>query len=190
MNIIQKLKDYKTCFLMNANISEYLGIAAYKNKYIEIYEYYENKDEDKFIIEENGKIAAIENTFDFTEAMFLDWVEQRKFELSDKENIKDFKKFETVLMSINDFKEYRPHIFYKNIYMREDIKSLTYDDGRKRHRCGNCGYPYFHSSQIFEYEGGEEGLKSVSYNADIEIVCGCCGRFVQNPKLFIGGLNE
>ena len=66
--------------------------------------------------------------------MFLDWVEQRKFELSDKENIKDFKKFETVLMSINDFKEYRPHIFYKNIYMREDIKSLTYDDGRKRHR--------------------------------------------------------
>lgn len=66
--------------------------------------------------------------------MFLDWVEQRKFELSDKEIVKDFKKFETVLMSINDFKEYRPHIFYKNIYMIEDIKSLTYDDGRKRHR--------------------------------------------------------
>lgn len=117
MNIIQKLKDYKTCFLMNANISEYLGIAAYKDKYIEIYEYYDNEDENKFIIEENGKVATIENTFDFTEAMFLDWVEQRKFELSDKENIKDFKKFETVLMSINDFKEYRPHILYKNIYM-------------------------------------------------------------------------
>ena len=63
MNIIQKLRDYKTYFLMNANISEYLGIAAYKNKYIEIYEYYENKDEDKFIIEENGKIAAKEKTF-------------------------------------------------------------------------------------------------------------------------------
>ena len=93
-------------------------------------------------------------------------------------------------MSINDFKEYRPHIFYKNIYMIEDIKSLTYDDGIKRHRCGNCGYPYFHSSQIFEYEGGEEGLESVSYNADIEIVCGCCGRFVKKPKLFMGGLNE
>ena len=89
MNIIQKLKDYKTCFLMNANISEYLGIAAYKDKYIEIYEYYDNEDENKFIIEENGKVATIENTFDFTEAMFLDWVEQRKFELSDKENIKD-----------------------------------------------------------------------------------------------------
>ena len=92
MNIIQKLKDYKTCFFMNANISEYLGIAVYKDKYIEIYEYYDNEDENKFIIEENGKIAAIENTFDFTEAMFLDWVEQRKFELSNKENIKDFKK--------------------------------------------------------------------------------------------------
>ena len=183
MNIIQKLKDYKTCFFMNANISEYLGIAVYKDKYIEIYEYYDNEDENKFIIEENGKVATIENTFDFTEAMFLDWVEQRKFELSDKENIKDFKKFETVLMSINDFKEYSTH-------MIEDIKSLTYDDGRKRHRCGNCGYPYFHSSQIFEYEGGEEGLESVSYNADIEIVCGCCGRFVKNSKLFIGGLNE
>lgn len=49
MNIIQKLKDYKTCFFMNANISEYLGIAAYKDEYIEIYEYYDNEDENKFI---------------------------------------------------------------------------------------------------------------------------------------------
>ena len=191
MDIIQKLKSYKNGFLMNANISEYLGMAVYNGKYIEIYEYYEDKDEDKFIIEENGKVATIENNFDFTEDMFFDWVEQRKFELSDKENIKDFKKFETVLMSINDFKEYRPHIFYKNACMEDfKIKSLFSDDGRKRHRCGNCGYPYFYSSQIFEYSGGEEGLEASSYNADIEIACGCCGRIVQNPKLFIGGMHE
>ena len=84
MDIIQKLKSYKNGFLMNANISEYLGMAVYKDKHIEIYEYYENGDEDKFIIEENGKIATIENNFDFTEKMFFDWVEQRKFELADK----------------------------------------------------------------------------------------------------------
>ena len=190
MDIIQKLKSYKTDFLMNANISEYLGMAAYKDKYIEIYEYYEDKDEDKFIIEENGKVASILNDFDFTENMFFDWLEQRKFELSDEEHIKDFKKFETVLMSTNDFKEYRPHIFYENFYMVKNIKSLRSDDGRKRHRCGNCGYPYFYSSQVFEYEGGEEALEASSYNVNIEIVCGCCGRFVQNPKLFIGGIHE
>ena len=190
MDIIQKLKSYKTGFLMNANISEYLGMAAYKDKYIEIYEYYEDKDEDKFIIEENGKVASILNDFDFTENMFFDWLEQRKFELSDEEHIKDFKKFETVLMSTNDFKEYRPHIFYENFYTVKNIKSLRSDDGRKRHRCGNCGYPYFYSSQVFEYEGGEEGLEAASYNVNIEISCGCCGRFVQNPKLFIGGMHE
>lgn len=65
--------------------------------------------------------------------MFLDWVEQRKFELSDKENIKDFKKFETILMSVEDFKKYRPHIFYENFPVKE-TKSLLSDDGKKRHR--------------------------------------------------------
>lgn len=189
MDIIQKLQSYKKGFLMNANISEYLGIAAYKNEYIEIYEYYSG--EGKFIIEENEKVASVLNDFDFTEKMFFDWVEQRKFELSDKEHIKDFKKFETVLMSANDFKEYRPHIFYKNACIEDiKIKSLLSDDGRKRHRCGNCGYPYFYSSQIFEYSGGENGLEASSYNADIEISCGCCGRIVKNPKLFIGGMHE
>ena len=190
MNIIQKLKSYKNGFLMNSNISEYLGLAVYKDEYIEIYEYYDDKYEDKFIIEEDGKVATIENNFDFTEDMFFDWVEQRKFELSDKEHIKDFKKFETALMSIDDFKNYRPHIFYENFYMVKNIKSLYSDDGRKIHRCGNCGYPYFYSSQIFEYSGGEEGLEASSYNADIEIACGCCGRSVKNPKLFIGGMHE
>lgn len=189
MDIIQKLKSYKKGFFMNANISEYLGIAAYKNEYIEVYEYYSEKEE--FIIEENSKVISILNNFDFTEKMFFDWVEQRKFELSDREHIKDFKKFETVLMSVNDFKEYRPHIFYKKSYEEDkDIKYIRSDDGRKRHRCGNCGYPYFYSSQIFEYFGSENGLEASSYNADIEIACDYCGRFVKNPKLFIGGMHE
>ena len=93
-------------------------------------------------------------------------------------------------MSTDGFKNYCPHIFYENFYMVKNIKSLYSDDGRKRHRCGNCGYPYFYSSQIFEYSGGEEGLEASFYNADIEITCGCCGRIVQNPKLFIGGMHE
>ncbi len=189
MDIIQKLKSYKKGFLMNAIISEYLGIVEYENEYIEIYEYY--NEEEEFIIEENSKVISVLNNFNFTEKMFFDWVEQRKFELSDIEHIKDFKKFETVLMSDNDFKEYRPHIFYKNSYEKyKDIKYIRTDDGRKRHRCGNCGYPYFYSSQIFEYFGSENGLEASSYNADIEIACDYCGRFVKNPKLFIGGMHE
>ena len=189
MEITQKLKDFKKGYVRNTMLSDYLGMVLYSDEEKhEIYEFY--VDEEKFLIEDNGKIASIINYFDFTEDMFFDWAEQRNFELSDKEHIKDFKKFETVLMSTNDFKEYRPHIFYKNIYMIDEIKSLRSDDGRKRHRCGNCGYHYFYSTQIFEYKGGEEGLESASYNADIEITCGCCGRFVKNPKLYIGGLNE
>lgn len=185
INTLEKLKGFKEGYVRHALLSNKLGMAlySYENRH-EIYEFF--VDEDKFLIEDESKIATIPDGFDFTCDMFEDWVEQRRFELSSKEEQEQFKAFPTVLASLDEFKEKRPHILYKNNEILTGIENLISDDGSRRHRCGNCGYPFYQSWTKFEYKGGEEGLEASNVSQINNIVCSCCGREAKDPVLYIG----
>lgn len=185
VDIITNLKGFKEGYVRHALLSKMLGMVLYtdEDKH-EVYEFF--VDEEKFIIEDESKIATMPNDFDFTCDMFEDWVEQRRFELSTKEEQSQFKAFPTILASLEEFKEKRPHIVYKN----NDILAEIEDDGQQVHRCGNCGYTNFQSWTKFEYKGGVEGLEASQVSQLDSIICGCCGRAVKNPSLYIGDWSE
>ena len=75
---------------------------------------------------------------------------------------------------------------YKNNEILTEIENLISDEGAQKHRCGNCGYPYFQSWTKFAYKGGLEGLEADKVSQVDSIVCSCCGRGVENPVLYIG----
>ena len=182
-NVITELRGFKKGYVRHALISNNLGIVLYS--YDDRYELYEFlTDEDDFIIEEESQIATIPNSFDFTEDMFLDCIEQRKFELSNEEEQKNFEAYPTILTSLEEFKEKRPHMVYKKEELGETV------DSERIHRCGNCGHSHFQSCTKFEYKGGEEGLETFQVPQLENIVCSCCGRAVENPSLYIGSWGE
>lgn len=189
IEVVTNLKGFKEGYVRHALLSNKLGMVLYSNEEKhEIYEFF--VDEEQFLIEDESRVASVNNDFDFTCEMFEEWIEQRRFELSKRDEQEQFRAFPTVLASIEEFGEKRPHILYKNNDILTSIETLISDDGARRHRCGNCGYPYFQSWTQFEYQGGQEGLEAMKISQENAIVCSCCGRAVKNPSLYIGGLNE
>lgn len=183
----KKLREFKEGYQRHALLTDSYGIVLYTDKdYYIIYEFFE--DEDKFIIEDGSKVAVIQNTFVLTCERFESFGEQKKFELVNLEEKEKFKQFPTILMDWEEFNALRPHLFYKNNELLKDIFEFKPDSGEKIHRCGNCGYPYFQSWNLFEYKGGTEGINAESMLSNNSIACACCGRIVKNPALYMGGL--
>lgn len=184
-----KLKQFNSSYVKKEMITNEMGIVLYSDpEYHKVYEFYYDEDEEKLTLDDECIISILQNTFEFTDERFEDIKDQKFFEWSSINDRETFRPFLTYKADWDEFDTYRPHLFYRNNELLKHIWELKYDGGDRVYRCGNCGYPYFKSYNVFEYKGGTEGLDAEAMSGDTSIACSACGRVVKNPALYMGGL--